>query len=71
MQNTITYNDILEDVDKLSLEEQESLIDVIQHRLIERRRDELAKEIQAVRQEYRDGKATVVSADELAREILS
>jgi hypothetical protein len=37
-----TFGDVLESVETLSLEEQESLVSILQRRLRERRRDELA-----------------------------
>ena len=71
MQDTIIYNEILEDAEKLTLEEQESLVNVLHHRLIDEKRKGLAEEIQAVRQEYQEGKATVGTVDDIVKEIFS
>lgn len=42
MEKVITFNDILEIIDSLSEDQKESLIEVVRHRLIEKRRDRLA-----------------------------
>lgn len=46
MESVLPFGEVLEAADKLSLEEQETLIEIIHRRVIERRREELAKEIQ-------------------------
>ncbi len=61
----------METVDSLPLEEQEELIEILRRRVIERRREELAKEIQEARKEFRAGRARPATPDELMSEILS
>ena len=51
MQLTLTLNDVLEAADQLTLAEQESLIDILNRRLAEKRRAELVQEITAAREE--------------------
>ena len=71
MGNEITFNDVLESVDKLSLDEQETLTEVIHRRLIERRRAELTKEIQNAQREFKEGSCQPATPSDILREILS
>jgi len=50
---------------------QEALTDIIRRRIVERRRAELAKDIQEAQQEFKAGNARLVTPDELIAEILS
>jgi hypothetical protein len=71
MENTMIFSEVLESADKLSLDEQETLIEVLHRRLIEHRRAELAKEIQNAQQEYQEGRCQPATPSELMKEILS
>jgi hypothetical protein len=71
MESIVHFDEILDDVEKLSLEEQETLIDILNRRVIDRRRLELAKEIQEAQKEFQEGSVKTVTPDELMREILS
>jgi hypothetical protein len=71
MEKLIPFGDVLEAADKLSLEEQEALLEVLHRRLIERRRDELARDIQQAQEELRAGQCRPVTPEELMKEILS
>ncbi len=71
MGNTTTFGDVLEAAEKLSLDEQETLIEILRRRAIERRRDRLAKDIKEAEKEYREGKCKPASVDEIMKEILS
>ena len=53
MGDAATFGEILEAADKLTLEEQEALMDVLNRRMIEHRREELAKSIQEARKDYK------------------
>ncbi|MEK7990056.1 MAG: hypothetical protein VSS52_003555, partial [Thiotrichaceae bacterium] len=46
MNKAISFNDLLEAINALSLDEQESLVDIIRHRIAERRREEVVKTAQ-------------------------
>jgi CO dehydrogenase/acetyl-CoA synthase alpha subunit len=70
MEQSLTFGDILEAADRLSLEEKETLIEVLQRRLVDQRRDELAKEIKAARKEFQAGKCQPACPEELMKEIL-
>jgi hypothetical protein len=71
MENTMPFGEVLEAVDKLSLEEQETLIEVLHRRLIERRREEIARDIQQAQEEFQAGRSRSVTPEELMKEILS
>ncbi|MEH2239552.1 hypothetical protein [Nostoc sp.] len=47
---------VLESVENLSVDEQEALIDLIRHRLAERRRSEISANIAQAQVEYQTGK---------------
>jgi hypothetical protein len=71
MGNTSSFGKALETVDRLPLEDQEALIEILHRRIIERRRAELAKDIQDAQKEFKAGNAHPVTPDELMAEILS
>jgi hypothetical protein len=71
MENLTAFGDVVEAADKLSLAEQEALIEVLHRRLIERRRDELARDIQQAHEEFDAGRCRPVTPEELMKEILS
>ncbi|MGR0482710.1 MAG: hypothetical protein ACTFAL_15275 [Candidatus Electronema sp. V4] len=55
MSHAVSFNEILESTDRLSLEEQESLIDVIRRRSANRRRLEIASLVFSAREEFKAG----------------
>lgn len=70
MENALAFGEVLEVVDKLSLEEQEALIEVVRRRVIERRREKLSREIQDAQKEFQAGFCRPATPDELMAEIL-
>lgn len=52
MKNTLSFNEILEEIEALPEEDQVVLIDLIQRRLIERRRTEIVANIAEAKQAY-------------------
>lgn len=71
MKNSLPFGEILEAADGLTLEEQETLVDILNRRVIDRRRSELAKDIQHAQQEFQDGGCRPITPDDLMGEILS
>ena len=63
------FNQILEEIELLSFEEQEELIDIIKHRQAERRRDEIAANIAQTRQEYQKDEVFRGTVDEIITEL--
>ena len=65
------FGEVLEVVDALPLEEQQELMAVVQRRIIEQRRQELAGEIAEAEAEYDAGSTETKTPEELMHEILS
>ena len=63
------FNQILEAIELLSQEEQEDIIQIIKHRQIERRREEIAANIAQTRQEYQQDKVFRGTVDEAIAEL--
>lgn len=70
MHTETPFEAALEAVDRLSLEEQETVVEILHRRVVERRREELAGEIREAEEEYRAGEAEPRSPQELMDEIL-
>jgi hypothetical protein len=66
-----TFAQVLDSADELPVEEQESLLEVLQHRVAERRRAELIKSVQTARKEFKSGKLRPASPSEIMRKVLA
>jgi len=71
MKKLMPFAEVLDAADRLSLEEQETLIDILHRRMIEYRRKELAKEIHNAQQEFQEGHCQPTTPNEIMKEILS
>ena len=71
MPDSIPFGEVLEAANSLPTEDQESLIVILKNRLRDRRRAELAKDIQEAEKEFEKGECRPVTPDDLMREILS
>lgn len=71
MNNKTMFSDLLEAVDDLSMDEQETLISILQKRIVERRRSELLKDIKRAQKEFEGDKCKSVSPAEIMKELLS
>jgi DNA-binding NtrC family response regulator len=60
---------VLDEAMDLPLEQQEMLIQILQRRIIERRRDEIANDAATSLAEFRAGKLKAQSAEEAIREL--
>jgi hypothetical protein len=56
MTSVSRLDQVLESIENLSVDEQETLIDLISHRLAEQRRSEIAANITQAQVEYQTGK---------------
>jgi hypothetical protein len=70
MQATVSFREVLEATDKLSLDEQDTLIEILQRRLRERRRAIIAKNIQAAKKEFEQGDCQSATPSEIMKDIL-
>ena len=68
---TEVFDKVLEAAEKLTLDEQEELVEIVRRRVAQKRRVQLTREIRSARREFQSGRARAVSPDELMREILS
>ena len=66
---SMTFQDALETVETLPEEQQENLIEIVQHRLIDRRRQEIADNIKTAREEYAQGQLQRGTVDDLMKEL--
>lgn len=71
MANHLQFREILEGAERLSPEDQEALVEVLKNRLRERRRAELAQDVQAAQKEFSEGRCQSVTSTELIKEIRS
>ena len=70
MEQAIPFREVLEAIETLSLEEQETLVDIVNRRLLERARHRLASEIEESRVEFAQNRCQAVTAESLMEEIL-
>lgn len=66
---TVTFREALELIESLPEEERRDLIDIVRRRLVEERRGEIAKSIQAARGEFRRGEVKRGTVEDLLREL--
>ena len=66
-----TFSDVLETIETFSFEEKETLVDILQHRLQESKRQRVVNSVREARLEYERGEAKVATVDEIMSEILS
>ena len=70
MANAQPFGEVLEGIETLSLEDQEVLRDILQRRIVERRREELAQDVQQAQEEFRAGACRAATPEELMNEIM-
>ena len=68
-QHTILFQEVLDIVEALPEHQQENLIDIIRHRLIERRREVISENIKIAREEYKRAEVSRGTGDDLMKEI--
>ncbi len=71
MKTMQSFSSVLDAVDKLSIEDQEALIEVIKRRILEYRRTRLANEVRQAQQEFEAGGCFPASPAYLLNEILA
>ena len=70
MVNTVNFNQVLDLIEAMPDEEQMILFDLINRRRSERRRDEIAANIQAAAKEYEQGQVFRGSVDDVMAELM-
>jgi len=71
MSSLLRFDEVLEAIDKLPSEDQETLIAIVERRRIARRRADVAAEVQEARQELQTGGCRPQTPADLMKEILS
>ncbi|HDS03750.1 MAG: hypothetical protein KKF00_13640 [Proteobacteria bacterium] len=66
---TVSFQKALEIIESLPEYQQEDIINIIRHRLIEQRRQLLAENIREAREEYARGEIKEGTVDDLIREL--
>jgi hypothetical protein len=65
----VTINSTLEDIMQLDYTSREMLLEILQKRQIEARRDEMAKNAKQSLKEYHSGKLHPLTAEEVAKKL--
>ena len=65
-----TLQEALDLVESLPLDAQEELVELLQHRMVERRRAQIARNARAVKRAIRHGKAQIGSVEDLQRDLM-
>ena len=68
-ERTSAFQIALETVDRLTLEEQEMLLEIAHHRFVEQRRADLAREIAAAHEAYQRGEVQRGTMEDLMAEL--
>ncbi|MGA2700671.1 MAG: hypothetical protein ABSH35_06190 [Isosphaeraceae bacterium] len=71
MEHSLPFAEVLEAVDRLTWEEQETLVAIVNRRITERGRKRLIAEVQEAQREFAEGLCRPSTTDELMDEILS
>jgi hypothetical protein len=66
----VKFADLVDMIDRLPLDERESLVEVVRRRIADDKRRRIAASIRAARREHRQGKAKPATPEEIMREIL-
>jgi hypothetical protein len=70
MEKPALFGEVLEAADQLALEEQIALSEVLNRRITEYRREELARDIEEAQREFREGNCKAGTSAEIMEEIL-
>jgi len=71
MAQTLPFGEVLDAADRLTVDEQETLVAILRRRLAEQGRKQIAAEIAETRREYQAGGCRPVAVDDLMHEIQS
>lgn len=67
----MSFSDVVDVVSNLSLDEQESLMEIIHQRMIEKGRERILADIEEGRREYREGLLQPTTPEEIAKDLSS
>jgi hypothetical protein len=66
-----TFAQVLDSADELGVEEQESLVEVLQRRLAERRRESILEDIRTARREFETGRCRPATSKQIVKRIFA
>lgn len=66
-----SYGQVVDSIEALPEDQQESLLELIQRRLAERRRETLVKSVHEARREFKTGKIRPATPSEIMRKVLA
>ncbi len=66
-----TFAEVLETIETFSFEEKETLVDILQRRLAEYRRNQLLNDLKQSEKEFEEGLCKPMSVDEFMKEVTS
>lgn len=66
-----SYGQVVDSIEALPDEQQESLVELVQRRLAARRREALVESVRQARKEFKSGKCRPASPAEIMRKILA
>jgi hypothetical protein len=66
-----TFAQVLDSADALGVEEQESLVEVLQHRLAERRRESLLEAVKSAHREFESGGCRPATPKQIVKRIFA
>jgi hypothetical protein len=66
-----SYGQVVDSIEALPDDQQESLLELVQRRLAERRREALIKSVAEARKEFKSGKLRPASPAEIMRKVLA
>lgn len=69
MRNVVSFGEVLEAADRLPGEEQEMLLQILRQRLLERRREELGRDVRSALNEFKKGQCQPAMPEELMEEV--
>lgn len=69
MSDSIHFNDVLEAADKLTVDDQETLIDILNRRIHDIRRAEIVKDVESAQREFSKKQCKPTTPEELIEEI--
>ena len=65
----LSFQELIESVEALPLDDQQILMDIINRRIIEQRRDELVADMEESLEAYRKGEVRIGTVDDLLRDL--
>ena len=64
-----TFSDVVDAADSLTIDEQESLLEILRQRIAQRNRERLLEDVRAVRAEFASGQGRFASPKEIMDEV--